>query len=377
MSILKVLVVDDEMGMRLGMKKSLSRHQITIPDVDDKISFDIEMAETGEEALEKVASFQPDVMLLDYKLPEMSGLEVLEEVTSEDSEMVTIMVTAYASLETAVSAVKRGAFDFLAKPFEPKELRDVVEKAANNLILARQVKKLEEERKQVRFQFISVLGHELKAPINAIEGYLGIMADKVLGGDIEKYDDMVNRSLVRIRGMKKMIRDLLDLTKIESGKKVRHLETVNVNEIAKLAIETAEPAADKRDITITLHVDQEIKMEADSNEIEIIMNNLISNAVKYNKDNGTVDIYLKQTNNKVSITVKDTGIGMTQEEADSLFSEFKRIKNEKTRNILGSGLGLSILKKISAMYDGNVSVKSEPDVGSSFTVNLLTTQDKE
>ncbi|MFP4548560.1 MAG: ATP-binding protein [Fidelibacterota bacterium] len=374
MSTLKILVVDDELGMRLGMKKSLARHKINIPDIDDEIDFKIEMAETGEEALEKVASFNPDVMLLDYKLPQMSGLEVLEEVTSEDSEMVTIMVTAYASLETAVSAIKRGAFDFLAKPFEPKELRDVVQKAAKNLILARQVKKLEEERKQVRFQFISVLGHELKAPINAIEGYLGIMSDKVLGDEIDKYEDMVDRSLVRIRGMKKMIADLLDLTRIESGKKVRHLETVNVNEIADLAIETAEPEADKRGITINLHADQEIKMEGDSSEIEIILNNLISNAVKYNKDNGQVDIYLKKENDKVTISVQDTGIGMTQEEANSLFSEFKRIKNEKTRNILGSGLGLSILKKISAMYNGDVKVTSEPDVGSTFTINLLTTK---
>ena len=374
MSILKVLVVDDELGMRLGMKKSLARHRINIPDIEEEISFDIEMAETGEEALEKVTTFQPDVMLLDYKLPAMSGLEVLEEVTSEDSEMVTIMVTAYASLETAVSAIKRGAFDFLAKPFEPKELRDVVEKAARNLILARQVKKLEEERRQVRFQFISVLGHELKAPINAVEGYLGILSDKVLGQEIGKYDDMVNRSMVRIRGMKKMISDLLDLTRIESGQKVRTLEQVNVNDIAKLAMETVEIAANERNIEVNLHADEEIVIEADSGEIEIIMNNVISNAVKYNKDNGQVDITLTYENEKVTISVKDTGIGMTQEEADSLFSEFKRIKNEKTRNILGSGLGLSILKRISGMYNGDVKVTSEPDVGSTFTVNLHTTK---
>ena len=373
MSILKVLIVDDEMGMRLGMKKSLARHKIQIPDINEEITFEIEMAETGEEAIELVDSFKPDVMLLDYKLPEMSGLEVLDEVSSEESEMVTIMITAYASLETAVSAIKRGAFDFLAKPFEPKELRDVVEKATKNLILARQVKKLEEERKQVRFQFISVLGHELKAPINAVEGYLGILSDKVLGQEIDKYDDMVNRSMVRIHGMKKMIADLLDLTRIESGQKVRTLENININNIVKLAIETAEIEAEKRNITINFHADEEIVMDADSSEMEIIMNNLVSNSVKYNKDDGQVDITLQQADEKITISVKDTGIGMTQEEADSLFSEFKRIKNEKTRNILGSGLGLSILKKISAMYKGNVQVKSEPDVGSTFIVNLYNT----
>ncbi len=372
MLTLKILIVDDEFGMRMGMKKSLQRYKMVLPDVEDEIVLNLELAETGEEAVEKVKTFQPDVMLLDYKLPEMSGLEVLDEVSSEDSEMAIIMVTAYASLETAVSAIKRGAFDFLAKPFEPAELRKTVEKAAKNLLLARQVKKLEEERKQVRFQFISVLGHELKAPINAVEGYLGILTDKVLGNDIKSYDEMLDRSMKRIHGMKKMIGDLLDLTRIESGQKKRELTENNILEIVDLALETAEPAALERNIKINLHSEKELIMNCDTGEIEIIMNNLISNAVKYNRDDGQVDVTLKKENNLVTITVKDTGIGMSKDECEKLFSEFSRIKNEKTRNILGSGLGLNILKKISGLYKGKVIVESEPDVGSTFTVLLHT-----
>jgi len=145
--------------------------------VDDEVGFTTDLAESGEEAIEKINAIRPDILLLDYKLPSMSGLDVLEHVMSKDSEMVTIMITAYASLETAVTAIKHGAFDFLAKPFEPAELKKTIAKAAQNLILARHIRRLEQEKHQVRFQFISMLGYELKSPLNAVEGYLNIMKD--------------------------------------------------------------------------------------------------------------------------------------------------------------------------------------------------------
>ena len=97
------------------------------------------------------------------------------------SDMLTIMITAYASIETAVSATKRGAYDFLAKPFTPDELKSTIRKAAARLILAKQARKLAEEKQQVRFEFIRVLGHELKAPLNAVAGYLDLIQKHPLG----------------------------------------------------------------------------------------------------------------------------------------------------------------------------------------------------
>jgi signal transduction histidine kinase len=111
-------------------------------------------------------------------------------------------------------------------------------------------------------------------------------------------------------------------------------------------------------------------MTGDRSEIEIILNNLISNAVKYNRDNGTVTVKLTDSPDEVTMTVSDTGIGMSEEERERLFGEFVRIKNDKTRNILGSGLGLNIVKRIAALYDGRVSVESTPEVGSTFSVVL-------
>ncbi|MCK5148246.1 hybrid sensor histidine kinase/response regulator [bacterium] len=377
MITVRTLVVDDEAGMRKSIARVLSKTVLTIPDVDQQINFEVDLAADGSEALAKLKSNQPDLLLLDYKLPDITGLEILDQLTAEESEMVTIMITAYASLETAVAAVKNGAFDFLAKPFNPEELRSTVSKAVQNLIVARQLKKLARERHQVRFQFISVLGHELKSPINAVEGYLNLMKSKTMGDDIESYDSMIDRCLVRTRGMIKLILDLLDLTRLESGSKTQDLCTSDIRDIAIRSIETMQPMADERGIQCVLHADKTIDLYCDSGEIEIIFNNLISNAVKYNKDNGSVDVYLDKVDNLITIKVKDTGIGMNAEEQATLFQEFTRIKNAQTRNITGSGLGLTILKKITALYSGTIKISSQPDQGSTFIVTLIDNIDNE
>ena len=215
-----------------------------------------------------------------------------------------------------------------------------------------------------------MLAHELKAPLSAIEGYLHIVKDKSAGDDQAAYDHMLDRCLIRAEYMRKMIADLLDLTRIESGQKKRELTAVDVSEAAKAAVETALPAAQARGITINLDARAPIQMAADRGEVDIVLNNLVSNAVKYNRDGGRVDVRVEGTKGNATIIVSDTGIGMTEEECERLFSDFVRIKNEKTRNILGSGLGLSIVKKLAVLYGGDATVKSEPDKGSTFTVTL-------
>ena len=370
MNTLKVLVVDDEPGMRMGVCRSLQNHTIELPDIDEKFDIQAEAAETAEQALEIISERQPDILLLDHKLPGMSGLDVLERLNVREDGMVTVMITAYASLDTAVTAIKRGAFDFLAKPFTPSELKSTVNKAAQSLILARHVRKLKEEKRQVRFQFISVLGHELKAPLNAVEGYMQILKDKNILDDTKNYEKMIDRCLVRTEQMRKLIVDLLEMTKIESGQRKRELTSIDLKNIAEIAVETVEPEALKRGIGIELDVEGDSSFNGDRSEIEIVMNNLISNAIKYNRDGGKVYIGLQARNGSRILSVRDTGIGMTDDEAKKLFNDFVRIKNEKTRNILGSGLGLSIVQKIAQLYNGSVSVTSKPDEGSTFTVLL-------
>ncbi len=370
MDTIKVLVVDDELGIRASISRILTRLTIVIPEHDSEVNFEVETAETGEQALEMLRAAPPNILLLDNKLPGISGIEVLEEVEPLNLDMHTVIITAYASIETAVRATKRGAYDMLPKPFTPAELKGVLEKVTRHLLVSRRAKELAAEKRKVRFQFISVLAHELKAPINAIEGYLRIVKDKSAGDKPEVYEELMERCLVRTEYMRKMISDLLDLTRIESGERARKVETCNVTEAAQEAIHTFAPEATKRDIVIELHADKPVEMKADRTELDIVFNNLVSNAVKYNRENGRVDIYLTRDNGTVIITVKDTGIGMEEDECKRIFHDFVRIKNEKTTRILGSGLGLATVKKIALIYNGDVSVTSEKDKGTTFTVTL-------
>jgi len=370
MDTLRVLVIDDEPGMQHGVARALQHFTIHLPDVEGEVRFNIDRASSGEEGLGKIAAQPPDILLLDYKLGDMTGLDILEQLMAQDRDVLTVMITAFATLETAIRATKSGAFDFLAKPFTPDELKETVRKAAQHLVVQRQARKLAAEKRRVRFEFISVLGHELKAPLSAIEGYLRILKDRTAGDSLSAYDKIIERTLVRAVGMRKLILDLLDMTRIESGQKKRELAEVDVREVAKMAMDTVRPDAAAKSVTLQLQGDGPVPMLADRNEIEIILNNLFSNAVKYNRDGGRVDAKLATDGQKVTISVTDTGIGMTAEEAGKLFKDFVRIKNEKTASIPGSGLGLSVLKKLAIMYGGDATVTSKPDVGSTFTVVL-------
>ncbi len=369
--VFRVLVVDDEPGIRIGVSRVLQNYTIELPEVETKTSFEVEVVETAEEAIEKIKTKPPHILLLDNKLPGMSGLEALEKIVAMKLlETYTVVITAYASIETAVKATKHGAYDFLPKPFTPTDLKNTIHKVVKQLIVERKARELANEKKRIRFEFISLLAHELKAPINAVDGYLRILKDINIADNPQLCQDLVERCLIRNDYMRKMINDLLDLTRIESGQKVRKIEEVSLKEVAQMAIETMQVEAQKRNITMTLHADEPFIIKADRNEMDIICNNLVSNAVKYNKDNGKVDVFLSREGDKIQLQVKDTGIGMTPEECARLFQDFVRIRNKKTENILGSGLGLSTVKKLAQIYGGDVFVHSVLDEGSTFTVEL-------
>jgi len=198
------------------------------------------------------------------------------------------------------------------------------------------------------------------------------MQERQAGEEIKDYDQIINRSMERIKGMRTLIMDLLDLTKIQFEKKEEKFERIHLNQLMQTAIENINPYAIQKDVSINFHSDDDIYMNADPGDIEIVFNNLLSNAVKYNKDNGKVEVTLDQDkkNGYVRISVSDTGIGMNEEEKQKLFNEFFRVKNEKTKHITGSGLGLSITKKVVDLYNGKIDVETVPDKGTTFYVHL-------
>lgn len=365
--VLDVLIVDDEAGMRAGAERSLEGFTVPLPDFSETVTFAVRSAATGEEALAQLREKNPDILLLDYKLPDMTGIDVL---AASGGDFLTIMITAFASLEVAVTATKRGAFDFLAKPFTPEELRATITKAARSIYLHRKARKLEEEKRQVRFEFISVLAHELKSPLAAVEGYMHLMKERLKGPELQAYDSMIERSVTRIGGMRKLVMDLLDLTRLESGKKKRAIEPVDLVKAAGLVLENVAALAESKKVSVELKAPPSVLLSADPGEADMILSNLLTNAVKYNKEGGKAVLELSRAGDAVTVRCSDTGIGMTEEELAKLFGEFVRMKNEHTRNIDGSGLGLSILKKVVKLYRGDIKVQSRYGEGTTFELTL-------
>ncbi|NLF26033.1 MAG: response regulator [Deltaproteobacteria bacterium] len=376
MVTLRVMVVDGEPGMCASVEQVLSTYKFVVAKMDGEpsvegnqpkeIGLKVEQVHSGEEALQKIKAAAPDILLLDHTLPGLSGIEVLKRLPESAANMLTIMTTANASIETAVKAMRHGSYDFLPKPFTPQELKDVIRKACTQVLQSRRAK----EKKRIRFGFIWLLVHELKAPLDAVSNYIDMLSGRALGEDLKRYGEVIERSQLRLKQMQKLTTDLLEMIKIESDVKIREIVDLDLTEVAVSSLELVELQAASRGIALNLQAPAKLPFRADRGEIEMILNNLVSNAVKYNRDNGCVDLSLSAHEGGVLIVVSDTGIGMNEAELKKLFGEFTRIKNDKTKNILGSGLGLSIIKKLVALYGGEVKVESVPDQGSTFRVVL-------
>ncbi|MBF0361254.1 MAG: response regulator [Oligoflexia bacterium] len=374
MRTLNVLLVDDEEGIRLGIKRVLQKFILEIPEFEEQISFEVEAVDSVSGFLSAIKDKKFDLYVLDYLLKDGNGVDLLKKINSP-SPQVTIMISAHSTLSLTIEATKNGAFDFIIKPFGPSEIKAAVKRAVEYFLLLERNENFEREKKKIRFEFISVLAHELKSPINAIESYLNLMVESYLGDKLSEYANIISRSKSRIQDMRKLITDLLDLTRIEAGSRNRVIEEINLKEILSNCVESVNFQAQKRGIIIKSIVDGELLMFADKTDMEILLNNLLTNAVKYNVDNGSVDISIRRDisdsdSEKIFIECSDSGIGIAEEDQKKLFGEFSRVKNDKTRNIAGSGLGLSIVKKVLSYYDGEINLESKVNFGSKFSIVL-------
>ena len=369
--ILQVMVVDDEADMRTAVERTLSDFVYSDQETGLSVGLHVVHAGSAECALELAVKVRPDIMLLDHGLPGMTGIELLERITKEALDILVIVITGRGTLANAVRATKLGAFDFLPKPFTPAELRSVVGKSVEHIALQRQIARIAEERRSIRYDFLTSLVNQLNDPMSAVEEQLKLIRNSEGGATPAEQQTAAEQSLARLDAMRKLIYDLLDLTRIESGKRKRHLVQVDVAAIARKAARTISDVAARAGVSVAVHVPSSLEMLADADEVEIIINKLLSNAVTFNRPGGTAEVFCDRRDEAVVITVRDTGIGMTTGETGLLFREFSRIRNPTTSDIPGSGLGLSAVKRIAQLYDGSVRVESEPDAGSTFTVTLM------
>jgi PAS domain S-box-containing protein len=487
----KVLVVDDEKGLRIGIQRLLEME-----------GYEVDVAENGTEGIKLGTSKDYDLAVIDLKMPDIEGIEVLKNIKQKFPNTVCFIATAYASYDTAIEATKLGAQSYIPKPFTPEELISELKNGYQKRQLLLEEEKWKREREErllevafektrlntiinsitdgvlvvnkeglavlfnpavfrfleldevkveeyildklrpeflelinkfllsdskekrsytiqielkpnreffieataspvfhpgdnlagvvivfkditelkrielIKSQFVSMVSHELKAPIAAVYGFLKLINDENIKLTEEQKKDYINRSMIRLDGLLKMVNDLLDISRMELKTVKREIKKVCITEIIKSVLELFQIDIQKKSIQVEFDYQSNgFCINADADEITRLYTNIISNAIKYNRQQGSIFIKIYHSGNFVVTEIKDSGIGMKEEEKKKLFSEFFRAKNEFTKNISGTGLGLSIVKRIVDSYSGKIEVESEYGNGTTFRIHLPLTTD--
>lgn len=223
----------------------------------------------------------------------------------------------------------------------------------------------------LKSQFVSMVSHELKAPLAAVSGYLELFNENKIELSPEQKNEYINRSRIRIEGLMKLINDLLDISRMETKSVSREIEELDVEEIIINQLDLFKLQIKSMGIKVLFDRHKDLPLiNADKDEISGLFTNILSNAVKYNKPGGEIKIDMQSSEGYLKVSVSDTGIGMKPEEKSKLFREFFRAKNEMTKNISGTGLGLSIVKRIIDSYAGKIEAESEYGKGTSIMIHL-------
>jgi len=481
-----VLVVDDEQDIRDASERILSR-----------AGYQVQKASRGDEALDVINKNGVNIVLLDLKMPGMDGLEVLGHIRKQDTEIQVIVITGYATVETAIEAMKQGAYDFIPKPFEPDQLRIVVNRAWEKIRFIREAEKLEQERKrtlsdldteksrvrtiiesfpsgvvvtdskgkvvlmnptfkqllglepslkagkeiaaylpdkelcrltmeisrgkyvdyddlgdyefsvsngkhlmargqpvlgerneclgavlnivdiselklldQLKSDFVAKVSHELRSPLSTIHEQLALVIKDMVGEDYAQDQNILTRAREKTKGLIALIGDLLDLSRIEEGIICQAPQPVRLEEILKNIVEFLETHAGQKHQSLTLELPKTPLPEliADPIALESIFGNLITNAINYTQDGGEIRVVVDMAGINIRVSVTDNGFGIADKYLDKIFERFYRVKDDKTRYITGTGLGLPIVKGLLDSMGGLINVESEFGKGSVFTV---------
>ena len=355
-----ILVIDDEKAMRDSCSQVLT-----------KDGYRTETAEDGEGGLEKVSRIRPALVLVDLKMPGMSGMELLGKIAEIDSNIVSIVITGYATIESAVEAMKRNAYDFIPKPFTPDQLRIIVGRGLEKRKLALESARLRQEKETMRENFITLVSHQLRSPLISIQQYFNVILEGFAGDLASKQKELIEEATKRIDSLLKLIDDWLDMSRVEAGKLIDNFGPVVLGPLLSETIELLKPMADAKKVTLEINFCDGLPgVQGDRESLKQAFTNLIGNAIQYNRQGGTVAINTRKDNNHLVVEISDTGMGISQENLHFIFDEFFRVKTKETQGVTGSGLGLPIAKRIIEAHNGSIKVISELGKGSTFSILL-------
>ncbi len=381
----RILVVDDEKEIREFLNKALSRLG----------GYQVELAETGEEALQKMEKERFDLVLTDLKMPKMDGLQLITEISRSKPETLTMMMTGHGTIDSAIEAMKQGASDYLMKPLNLDELlvriRKVLEEKQRFVRLKDFVDQLEKANQELRridamkSEFVSIASHELRTPLAAIKNAVQLILTGKTGEINENQAKFLSMAERNINRLTNILNNLLNLSKIESGKIELKFKSLSIKDVIEWTTSSLRPHAEAKTVQIEVSIPEELPpVYGDHEKIEQILTNLIGNAIKFTPEGGKILVSAKlqckeEKENlveKIAISVKDTGIGIPPEHLEAIFEKFHQVENSLHRSVSGTGLGLAITKGLVEAHQGKIWVESEVGKGSTFTFTLPVASDE-
>ena len=363
---MKILIAEDDDISRRMLEASLV-----------KKGYDVVTTSDGKQAWEVMRKDDaPQMAILDWMMPEMDGVEVCRKVRAKKKRSYTyiIMLTAKGSSDDIAEALNAGSDDYIRKPFSAKELHARINVGRRILDLQNRlektVKRLREYDK-LKSDFLSMVSHELRTPIAVMRGGVSLCLDGIAGEINETQREILKDTLDNIDRLGRLVTDLLDVSKIEAGKVIMRRDSHDICKIVRKIHSSYLHEAEEKGIKLVSDLPKkEVKAYVDGDKVTQIFTNLVSNALRYTKEGGTVTIKVEDKEEEILCSVSDTGVGISKENIPKLFSKFEQFGRVEGPGYKGTGLGLTIAKGLVERHGGKIWVDSEVGKGTTFWFTL-------
>ncbi len=339
------------------------------------LGYNLVVATNGQQAIEMVDRTKPDIILLDIMMPEMDGYEACKIIkTKPECENVpVIFITALNESENLVKAFEVGGVDYITKPFNKDELisrvkthlelkltRDRLEKTTHNL----------QELNALKDKLFSVIGHDLRSPLGSIKFSLEMLSAGAIEPGSEIFNDTLGSLVKSTDEVFSLLENLLGWAKSQSGNLFIQPENFTVKDMVNSIYLLNKGNINIKEIEFKNNIAEEIKVFADLNTIKTVIRNLVSNAIKFTPDKGTITLSTEKEGDKLIIKVRDSGVGIDEENIPKLFNSSEHLSTYGTNREPGSGLGLVLCHDFVIKNEGKIWVESELGKGTTFLVEL-------
>ncbi len=349
-----LLIIDDDRGPAESLRMVF------------KDDYEVFTAPGGKEALEVLADRTIDVVTLDLRMPGMSGNEVMEHIKRFDPDIEIIVVTGYASLDSAIRGLRHRVFDYVTKPFDVPQISDLVERA-----VARRRSTL--RARDFRDRYLANLSHELRTPLNAIMGFNDMLTDQLTPQISNEQRATFDRIQTHSQRLLTLIDTVTVLNQVEDGEYQILASSFDVREILTWAVQTFSTVASEQQVTLAQSEDLEaVQITADRDKLERLVSALVDNALKFTPIGGsvTLSVSTEESAATVDIEVCDTGVGVPTEDIMELIEVAPASVLPKPTVHTGLGLGLRLASELTRLMDGELSVRRQETGGSCFRVRL-------